>query len=250
MKLNALVGWLNSYLQVEQIKDYPGASNGLQLENRGEVTRILAAVDACEAVLQGAATQGCDLILVHHGLLWQGGGPWVGPVYRKLKLAMDHDIAVYSAHLPLDMHPEVGNNAVMARLLGMPPSEPFLQMKGQAIGLQAEWQIPIAELLSRIEKATGHPPHWAPGGPGITKRVGLVTGGAGNEIAEAAAAGIDTFITGEGSHWTYPLAEELGIHLIYAGHYATETFGVCALAETIKEKFSLPWSFFDHPTGL
>jgi dinuclear metal center YbgI/SA1388 family protein len=249
MKLHELVFWLDETLDTQRIADYPGAFNGLQLENRGHVERVAVAVDACESVLAQAAGN-ADLLLVHHGLFWSGSAPWTGATYRKIKVAIDNNLAVYSSHLPLDLHPDLGNNAVLARRIGMPEPRPFLEMKGREIGLQADWEIPLPELLNRIAGATGSDPHFCPGGPGTAKRVGLVTGGAGSEIAAAAALGVDTFITGEGPHWSYTLAEELGVNLVYAGHYATETFGVCALAERMQSLFGLPWHFIDHPTGL
>lgn len=249
-ELSTLTRWLDDYLRTAEISDYSAAHNGLQLENRAPICKIGAAVDASEDALLSAVQGGCQLLLVHHGLLWQGAGPFTGPVYRKLRLAIDHDLAVYSSHLPLDLHPEVGNNAVLARLLGCPPAEPFLALKGQPVGLVANWEISLAELIERVAEATGTRPHVATGGPGTTRRVGLVTGGAGSEIAAVAAAGVDTFLTGEAPHWAYPLAHELGLNLILAGHYATETFGVRALAEKTATTFSLDWEFYDHPSGL
>jgi len=249
MKLSDLVCWLDETLDVAGTGDYAGAFNGLQLECNADIRRVAVAVDACESVIARAAGN-ADLLIVHHGLFWSGSAPWTGATYRKLKIAIDQNLAIYSAHLPLDLHPDVGNNAVLARLIGMPAPRPFLEMKGREIGLQADWEIPLPELLDRIADATGTNPHFCPGGPGTTHRVGLVTGGAGSEIAAAAALGVDTFITGEGPHWSYTMAEELGVNLIYAGHYATETFGVRALAEKIQSVFGLPWLFIDHPTGL
>lgn len=249
MNLHELVAWIDGNLDTDRIADYQGAYNGLQLENAGEVTSIAVAVDACESVLARAAGH-ADLLLVHHGLFWSGGAPWTGANYRKFRIALEHNLAIYSSHLPLDLHPELGNNAVLARHLGMPSAIPFLELKGREIGLLADWEIALPDLLDRVEAATGARPHFCPGGPGICRRVGLATGGAGSEIAAAAAAGLDTFITGEGPHWSYTLAEELGVNLVYAGHYATETFGVRALAEKIRQSFSIPWHFIDHPTGL
>lgn len=250
MELRKLICWLDEYLETRSIPDFSGAYNGLQLENGGAVNRIAVAVDACERSIRDAVAAGCDLLLVHHGLFWQNIVPVTGVSYRKMKVAMDAGLAVYSSHLPLDVHPEVGNNPVLARILGMPPAKPFLEMKGTRIGLQSDWEIPLSELLERIEEATGNLPHLAPGGPGICRKVGLVTGGAGGDVAAAASEGIDTLITGEGPHWSFPLAEELGVNLIYAGHYATETFGVRALADKIQQTHGIPWEFFDHPTGL
>jgi dinuclear metal center YbgI/SA1388 family protein len=171
-------------------------------------------------------------------------------MYRKVRCAVAHNIAVYSAHLPLDVHPEVGNNVLLARALGLEQLEPFLVLKGQAAGLAGRCETGREELAARLELAVGGKVHVCPGGPERVGRVGVVTGGAGSEVARAAAEGVDTFITGEGPHWSYTLAEELGVNLLYGGHYATETFGVKALAEHLSLRFALPWEFIDHPTGL
>ncbi len=245
MKLDELVTHLNEHLRVSEIKDYPTAVNGLQVENAGTVSKVAVAVDACEAVLKMAVAEGADLLIVHHGLFWGGLAPVTGAAYRKLKLALDHNLAVYSAHLPLDAHAELGNNALFCDALELPERSPFLD-----IGWQAEHEIDRTDLRAKIENAVGGKVHLAPGGPQICRKIGVVTGGAGGEIYKAAAEGVDTFITGEGTQWTYTAAEEAGINLFYAGHYATETFGVCAVGQYLQEKFGLPWQFLDHPTGL
>ncbi len=249
-KLNPIVSWLDRTLRTAEVADYSGAWNGLQLENSGAVTKVGAAVDACEAVLAEAGTRGVTLLLVHHGLFWAGVQPVVGAVYRKMKLALAHDLAIYSSHLPLDRHPTLGNNALLARALGFKKCAPFFISKGQAIGLQTRAALPLAEVARRLERVLGSAPHLAPGGPAKTARIGIVTGGAGGEVAQAAAEGVDTFITGEGPHHSYTLAEELGVNVFYGGHYATETFGVKALAAAVAKKFGVPWEFIDHPTGL
>ena len=247
--LSKMTAYLAGYLSLETVADYPQAHNGLQLENGGEVKRIGAAVDACEAVVREAAARGVDFLLVHHGLYWNSV-PLVGGMYRKVRCAVAHNIAVYSAHLPLDVHPEVGNNVLLARALGLEQLEPFLLLKGQAAGLVGRCETGRADLAARLELAVGGKVHVCAGGPERVRRVGVVTGGAGSEVAKAAAEGVDTFITGEGPHWSYTLAEELGVNLLYGGHYATETFGVRALAEHLSLRFDLPWEFIDHPTGL
>jgi dinuclear metal center YbgI/SA1388 family protein len=194
--------------------------------------------------------RGVTLLLVHHGLFWGGVQPLTGAVRRKVKAALDADLAIYSSHLPLDLHPAVGNNAQLARALGFRKCAPFFVSKGQAIGLQTRTVLSLHELARRLERVLGSAPHIAPGGQAKTARIGIVTGGAGGEVAQAAAEGVDTFITGEGPHHSYTLAEELGVNLFYAGHYATETFGVQALAAHVAKKFRVPWEFIDHPTGL
>jgi dinuclear metal center YbgI/SA1388 family protein len=233
-----------------KIGDYPGAQNGLQLENSGMVRRICAAVDACEPVMKAAAGETGTLLLVHHGLLWGGGQPFTGALRRKLQLAFDSDLAVFSSHLPLDAHPELGNNAQLAKLLGLQKREPAFVAKGQPIGFVGQLSMTRDALARRLEEALGGRVHVAPGGPERARRVGICSGGSGTEVTQAATLGCDTFICGEGPHHTYTLAEELGINLIYAGHYATETLGVKALAAAVAKKFRLPWDFIDHPTGL
>ncbi|HRJ74282.1 MAG TPA: Nif3-like dinuclear metal center hexameric protein, partial [Terrimicrobiaceae bacterium] len=223
----------------------PNALNGLQVGNGGEVTRVAAAVDACESVVQAAVDAGADLLIVHHGLFWSGLSAVTGSFRRKLKTALDANLAVYSAHLPLDAHPDVGNNVLLGRALGLGEVSPFLK-----IGVQGNLAISRSELRARLAGAVGGPVHLAPGGPEMVRRIGIVTGGAGGDIFQAAAEGVDAFITGEGPHWSYTAAEESGMNLFYAGHYATETFGVRALAGHIEQTFGLPWSFLDHPTGL
>ena len=197
-----------------------------------------------------AAEAGADGLLVHHGLLWGGLRPLVGPAYRRVAELIRRNIALYAAHLPLDRHPDVGNNAGLARLLGVTLRGEFGSYRGAPIGVWGEL-IASRDDLSRALTATLHAtPRLLPFGPEQVRRVGIVTGAGGSLIPQAAAAGLDTFITGEGPHWTFFDAEELGINVFYAGHYATETVGVKALAEHVSRKYSIPWVFLDHPTGL
>lgn len=246
MQLSEITAFLDTELRLAEIKDYPNAVNGLQVENRGGVTRVAVAVDACEYVLRAAVEQGADLLIVHHGLFWSGLQPVTGAAYRKLKIALDAGLAVYSAHLPLDAHPMLGNNALLCDALGLPAErESFLDL-----GWKAAMEISREELAERLAKAVGGRVHIAPGGRGTISSVGVVTGGAGGEIFKAARSGVDAFISGEGPHWSYTAAEECGIDLFYGGHYATETFGVKALGTLLQERYGLPWQFIDHPTGL
>ena len=245
-----ITAYLDQSLRIAEIADYSEAHNGLQLENSGGVTRLGAAVDACGYTIAAAAERGINLLLVHHGLFWGGVHPMTGGRYRMWKRAMDADIAIYSAHLPLDAHPDVGNNALLCAALGLADPQPFFPYKGTPLGLMGRLESDRDELVKRLAQAMGGPVRVCPGGPARTRRVGVVTGGAGAEVREAVAAGVDTFITGEGPHWTYPLAEELGVNILYGGHYATETFGVKALAAHLGERFGLEWQFIDHPTGL
>lgn len=249
-ELADIVSFLDQELRTTDIADFPGAVNGLQLANSGRISRIVVAVDASLSVIESAADGAPALLLVHHGLFWQGAQPLAGPVYRKFKTAMDADLAIYSSHLPLDVHPLWGNNIQLAKTVGLINPQPFLAKKGLHLGLRADWAGSRETLSTLLEAAVGGPVHLCPGGPDFPQSVGIITGGAGSEVAEVAASGIDTFITGEGPHWSYPLAEELGVNLFYAGHYATETFGVKALGAELAQRFHLEWSFVDRPTGL
>jgi len=251
MRLGELVGFLDDYLRIrDEVADPPEALNGLQVANGGAVTRLAAAVDPCEATIRMAAKAGADGLLVHHGLFWGGLRPLVGPAYRRVAELITHDIAVYAAHLPLDRHPDVGNNACLARLLGVAPRGEFGSYRGAPIGVWGELGGSRDELSRALAATLGAVPRVLPFGPADVRRVGIVTGAGGSLIPQAAAAGLDTFITGEGPHWTFFDAEELGVNVFYAGHYATETVGVKALAEHVSRKYSIPWVFLDHPTGL
>ena len=248
--LPAIVAHCDKILRTAAIGDYDGAANGLQVENSGAVTRLAATVDASLATVKMAVAAKADLLLVHHGLFWSKSHPWTGRRHELLRLLVENNLAVYSSHLPLDAHPRLGNNAQLAAALGLTNLKPFFASHGQPIGWQTRRKISRAELAKILECVTGAKPRLIPGGREMCGRIGIVTGGAGGDLASAAAEGVDTFITGEGPHWTYALAEELGVNVLYGGHYATETFGVKALAAELAKKFNLPWTFLDHPTGL
>ena len=248
--LSTLVRLCDRWLQTEKFTDWDGAANGLQVENRGRVTRIAAAVDASLATARLAVAARADLLIVHHGLFWGPSHPWTGKRYELVKLLLENNLAVYSSHLPLDAHPKLGNNARLCAALGLKKLKPFFFAKGRFIGCQSQAVISRDELSARLAGAVGRAPILLPGGASVCRRIGVVTGGAGAELKQAAAEGVDTFITGEGPHWTYALAEDLGVNVFYAGHYATETFGVKALAAELSKKFHVPWIFLDHPTGL
>lgn len=248
--LARIVHYCDRMLRTKEIGDYSGAANGLQVENRGGVSCIAAAVDASLATIRMAIDSNADLLIVHHGLFWGASHPWTGKRHELIRLLIENNLGVYSSHLPLDAHPRLGNNARFSAALGLKRPRPFFFSHGQNIGLLARQKISRADLAKRVALATGSRPLVIPGGKTICERIGIVTGGAGGELKQAVAEGVDTFITGEGPHWTYALAEELGVNVLYGGHYATETFGVKALAEELSRKFGVPWTFLDHPTGL
>jgi dinuclear metal center YbgI/SA1388 family protein len=250
ISLAAVERYCDRLLRTKEIGDYDGAANGLQVANRGTVNRIAAAVDASLATVKLAIAGKADLMIVHHGLFWTPAHPWTSRKYELLRLLLENNLAIYSSHLPLDAHPRFGNNAQLCAALGLKKIRPFFFSHGQFIGFQARQKISRTDLAKLLHRATGAKPLLIPGGRAICERIGVVTGGAGGELKQAANEGVGTFVTGEGPHWTYALAEELGVNVLYGGHYATETFGVKALAAHLSNKFKVPWSFLDHPTGL
>jgi dinuclear metal center YbgI/SA1388 family protein len=248
--LKEIVGYCDRLLRISQLEDYAGASNGLQVGNDGAVTKIAASVDGTLVTARLAAEAKADLLLVHHGLFWTPAHPWTGKRLELIRLLTRHNLAVYSSHLPLDAHATLGNNAQLCAALGFLKKEPFFFSHGQFVGFKARGKFSRTQLAAALGKATGARPLLVPGGPAICRCVGVVTGGAGGELKKAAEEGVDMFITGEGPHWTYGMAEELGLNILYGGHYATETFGVKALAAHLSRRFKVPWVFLDHPTGL
>ena len=245
-----IVSYTDSFLRIREVGDWDNALNGLQIENSGRVKRIAAAVDISTRVLTAAAKQKVDLLIVHHGLFWPGLQPIRGALRRQLRLAFQNNIALYSAHLPLDVHPRVGNNAQLVAALGLKSAKPFLQEKGQPIGLKLRASLPRNELVRKLQKALNGPVKRFDFGPKQTRAIGIVTGAAGSEIYRVAEENIDTFITGEAPHWAAVAAEELGVNFLLGGHYATEVFGVKALAVHLSKRFRVPWEFIDCPTGL
>jgi dinuclear metal center YbgI/SA1388 family protein len=268
--LSEIVSYSDRFLRIRDVGDWDNALNGLHIENSGRVTRIGAAVDVSTRVLTKAAKQDVDLLIVHHGLFWPGLRPVRGALRRQLRIAFENDVALYSAHLPLDIHPRVGNNAQLVAALGLPfgvrghvrafksgdmspqskSAEPFLEEKGQPVGLKIRASLPRSELVRKLEKALDGPVKVFDFGPKRTRAIGVVTGAAGSEIYRVADEEIDTFITGEAPHWAAVAADEVGVNLLLGGHYATEVFGVKAFAAHLSKRFRVPWKFIDCPTGL
>lgn len=255
VSLAKIIAHADALLRPDQFSDYPGAVNGLQMENRGTVTRLAAAVDSSAAVLQKVVASGADLLLVHHGMFWNTTVPWTGRRAEQLRLLVERNLAVYAMHLPLDAHPRLGNAAQLAQALGFRNLRPFFhdpKHPRQAVGWQTTLVRPVARevLQQRLAKVLSRPVTLLAGGAPMCRRIGICTGGAGSQLALARQEGVDAFITGEGPHWSHALAEDLGLNAFYGGHYATETFGVKALAQELARKFKLPWEFVDHPSGL
>jgi dinuclear metal center YbgI/SA1388 family protein len=254
--LSRIADHLDALLRTTQVPDYAGAMNGVQVEHVGPVTRCAVAVDASRGTIEGAIAAGANLLLVHHGLFWGGAQPLRGHVYERTRLLIQHDVAVYSSHLPLDLHPTLGNNPLLARALGLEPAAGFARYQTIDVGVMGDADVETAALAAAARSIAEH--H---GGalvavnvqPGRRTRRWAICTGAGassDTLREAVAAGVDTLIVGEGPHHTGVEALELGIALLYVGHYATETFGVRALGEELERTFGLPWSFVPAPTGL
>ena len=254
--LQEVVRHLDDLLQTNTTPDYPNAVNGLQLANSGRVTKVAAAVDFSSLAVASAAAAGATLLIVHHGMFWSGLEAIRGPGYERMRRLLAGDIAVYSSHLPLDRHPTLGNNVLLARELGLDPTEGFARFQSIDIGVRGEADVATADLASRAAAFTR-----AHGGelrttPILqrrrTRKWAICTGaGASAEtLREAAEHEIDTLIVGEGAHWTAVHAADNDVVILYAGHYATETLGVRALAHHVSERFSIPSEFLSHPTGL
>lgn len=253
MKLESVLQYVDEYLSVAGHPDYSTALNGLQVEGSRDVETVVTTVDASQASIEAAIALGADLMIVHHGLFWDGLTPVTGRSYRRLKLLMDAGVALYSCHLPLDAHAEVGNCALLGRALGLTLEGRVGAYKGVDLGWWGRLPEPIGapELSTRVSDAVGGGPvHLIPGGPVEISTVGVVTGGGGSFVRDASRLGLDAFVTGEGSHHTHFDATEFGIHVLFGGHYATETFGVRALGDHLAERFSLDVHFVDQPTNL
>ncbi len=249
--LHEIVEFLDEHLGTASVPDAPGARNGLQVDARSPVEHVCAAVDACQATIEAATRDGAQLLLVHHGLFWGDPLPITGRIYRRLKTLLDADLALYSSHAPLDVHPEIGNNVLLARALGLEVEGRFGSWRElEGIGVWSTADVSLDDLVDRIATTCGDDPFVIRGGPSHVRRVGIITGGADSAIAEAHEAGLDTFVTGEGSHHSFHDATELGLNVVYAGHYLTEVLGVKALAALVADRFGTGWSFVDHPTGL
>ncbi len=251
MQRDELITYLDDYLRVKEIED--SSQNGLQVEGPEEVTKVAFAVDGCQAAFEQAVANGAQLLIVHHGLFWDKPLRLVGPIFRRVKTLIEGDCSLYAVHLPLDVHPEVGNNAELARLLGLKDTHAFGEYHGNKVGLGGALNPPLLldALVERMARAIGEPPaRVLAHGPAEASQVGCISGGAAFLMDQVAEAGFDTFVTGETSHSFFHQVAEWGLNIIYGGHYATETLGVKALARHLEEKFDLETTFLDIPTGM
>ncbi|MEO7083875.1 MAG: Nif3-like dinuclear metal center hexameric protein [Gemmatimonadaceae bacterium] len=251
-----LSSFLDETLNIAGIPDYPNALNGVQVANRGPISRVAAAVDFSTTTVRGAIDVGAQLLLVHHGMFWGGAQAITSHRYERLRLLFDHDVAVYSAHLPLDVHPTLGNNALLAKLLGLQPTGGFARFQTLDVGLSGTSNVPthlVAEKAAALARDNGGALVATPfDHDRVTRAWGICTGSGADSssLREAANKRLDTLIVGEGPHHTAIEATELGIVVLYAGHYATETLGVRALAELLSSRFGLSPAFIEAPSGL
>jgi dinuclear metal center YbgI/SA1388 family protein len=250
MNRDKLVAYLGDLLQIKTVEDR--SNNGLQVEGAGDVTRLAFAVDAGLAAFEAAREAGAQMLVVHHGLFWGEPIMVTGIHRRRLAVLLDAAVSLYAVHLPLDFHPEFGNNAVLARWLGLEEVQDFGEYRGHAAGTMGRLPEPLSleAFAGQVGQALGAPPIrvW-PFGSETVQRVGIVSGAAASLVDQAAEADVDAYLTGELSHSVYHQARELGLNVVYGGHYATETAGLYALAEHLARHLGLETTFLDLPTG-
>ena len=254
--LGAIAEFLDSTLEIGSIPDYPNAVNGVQFANNGSIERIATAVDFSSATVGATVAAGAKLLIVHHGMFWGGTQAITGHRFERIRALVTNDVAVYSAHLPLDVHPRLGNNALLARRLGLTPSGGFARYQTIDVGLSGVDEVPTRALAERAGELArefrGSLVATPFDGSRITRRWGICTGSGADSasLRDASVRGLDTLIVGEGPHHTAVEATELGIVVMYAGHYATETLGVRALGDAVAAHFGLSTTFVDVPSGL
>lgn len=254
--IDEVSAYADELLNTHAIPDYPSALNGLQFQASVPLRGIAAAVDFSTRAIEGAHALDANLLIVHHGMFWGGLSPLTGAAHRRARLLFDYDMAVYSSHIPLDCHAKLGNNVLLAKELHLIPTREFARYQGIFIGVAGDSDVPtqsLAERATSFARKYGHATRTTPIADGRRTRHWGMCSGAGaavDTLQEAIDAGIDTLIVGEGPHWTAITAEENDLVIIYAGHYATETLGVCALAQHLSERYGVPWDFVSAPTGL
>jgi dinuclear metal center YbgI/SA1388 family protein len=243
-----IVGFLDERLNIATVED--GSSNGLQVGGAAEVTRVAVATDAAMATYIAAVEAGCQLLIVHHGIIWGGIERVVGREREHLKFLIENDINLYAAHLPLDLHRSLGNNAQLAETIGLASRRSFGEYRGEAIGFCGELKQPLSllEMATRLQGRIGGTPKNLAFGPDENTSVGIVSGGGSSALREAIDSGLDCFVTGEGRHEDHHLALEGKINVLYLGHYHSETLGVRAVGRELEQRFAVEAAFIDEPT--
>lgn len=251
MKRDELIDHLNNYLRVEGVEDK--SQNGLQVEGPDEILKVAFAVDGCQTSFEQAVAEAVQLLVVHHGLFWSQSKLLTGIHLKRVRTLIEGGCGLYAVHLPLDAHPEVGHNTELARLLGLQDTRPFGKYHGMEIGIAGTLQPPldIPAFIGRLVRALSRPPiRVLDYGPDEVERVGCVSGAAASLMDQATEEGLDTYVTGETNHASFHEAAERDLNVFFAGHYATETLGVKALARRVEEEFDLETLFLDIPTGM
>lgn len=250
--LRNIVSLLDNTLEIGMIQDSPLAVNGLQIDNdSGVVHKVALAVDTCTKTIEDSIAAGADLLVVHHGIFWCGLRPLTGWWREKISLCLQHGLSIYSAHLPLDLHPTLGNNACLARKLGLVDVTPALKHHGSSLAVVGTFQGSVHELKECYAAVTGSEVSGViHDGNAQAGKVLVCSGDAGTDIYRVLNTGVSTFLTGEQNHWVFNAARDTGLNIMFAGHYATETFGVRALGELIAQRFRIPTVFIDNPTGI
>jgi len=253
MDLRDFDAWLRSLLEIEALSRVDDSLNGIQVgRSEGPIDCVAFAVDASMETMRRAAEAGARALMVHHGLFWGSAARITGSMRERVKFLLDHDLALAACHLPLDKHPELGNNAVLARMLGLADRKPFGLYHGVALGFSGtlEPALSLDEAIGRILPDGSRPLSVLPFGPKTIRTAAVVSGGAAMEAFQAVEAGLDLYVTGENSHSIYHAALEAGLNVVAAGHYATEVWGVKSLAERLAADFGVRTFFVDVPTGL
>ncbi|MBO4555559.1 MAG: Nif3-like dinuclear metal center hexameric protein [Elusimicrobiales bacterium] len=247
---NAIIDFVNEYLNSASIPDI--SRNGLQIEGKEEIGKIAFGVSASLECMKKAAEGGADMLITHHGLLWGREAPFTGTLKRKLQFMFSHDMNLCAWHLPLDMHPECGNNAQLFKLLGAEIEAPFGKYRGMDTGFRGKFPLPVpaAEILQVLRDKLQSEPFFFRFGKENISTIGIVSGGASDMFAQAIEQKLDLYITGEPSEQSQELARETGSNFIAAGHYNTEKLGVLALANILQEKFGLKTFFADVPNPI
>ena len=249
MNREDLAHYLNDLLNIDEITDY--GPQGLQIEGRTEVNKLAVAVDAAHETIDGALAADADMLIVHHGIFWGPPRRIAGAFGRKVRRFIESDLNLYAAHLALDLHPTLGNNAELCRLLDLRAVDTYFEYKGADVGVIAEpvHAVSFAEVVAKFSAALQAPLKVDASGPEQVQRLAVCSGNAARSLEEALARGCDTLITGELDYTMAHAPSELGMNVLYGGHYATETLGVQALARHLHEQFDLPWVFVDVPVA-
>jgi len=249
-ELEVVSRFCNARVKIEDVPDFPGAENGLQIANDGQVTKVGAAVDAGMEPFRKAIDADIDFLIVHHGLYWSPPVPLVGVAYEKVKLLIQNNLAVYSSHLPLDGHPEIGNNAIIARKLGLRTESTIFPYEGVDAGLLAEGIESRKELRASLENLFPNGIQAIEFGSENLERIAILSGSGNSVVSEILGVGTDTLVTGELRQHHFNMAQELGLNLYACGHYATETFGVDALGREVAKQFGLGYEFIETSCPL